>query len=379
VLHAYRDDAAYYEERADGLLASARDGTEPARAAFDRHGAPLTRDGARRVIAAEHGQLSWEALCRHVRDLGDEPFAAAYRRIEAHDVDGLRALLDVSPDVVGLRGTNGNDLLGMATATCDERLVALLLERGADPRGANVHGWTALHQAAYVGLPALVDLLLAAGAPVDVAARGAGGTPLIVALFWGHRAAAERLAEEGGVHPANLRTAAGLGRLDLIDELLANGRAGAERGFYRPHGGFPAWTPSDDQQEVLDEALAWAARSDRADAIERLVERGADVDADVYRGTALAWAAGHGHVAAIRRLVALGADPSRPGTFGGLTHGRDVTPLHLAAQNGHVDAIDALLELGADPTRADAIYDATPAGWAEHAGHREAAARLRLS
>ena len=276
------------------------------------------------------------------------------------------------------RGTNGNDLLGFAAATCDERLVALLLERGADPRAANVHGWTALHQAAYSGLAALVDLVLAAGGPLDVSARGDGGTPLVVALFWGHRAAAERLAAEG-VHPVNLRTAAGLGRLELIDAVLADGRAGAHRGFYRPHSGFPPWTPSADPQEALDEALAWAARNDRAEAIERLVEHGADVAADVYRGTALAWAAATGRVDAIRRLVALGADPNQRTTFGGSGHGQAATALHLAAQDGRLDAIAALLELGADPALTDGLYNATPGGWAEHGGHAEAAERLRVS
>jgi ankyrin repeat protein len=263
------------------------------------------------------------------------------------------------------RGTNGNDLLGMAGATCDERLVALLLERGADVMSANTHGWTPLHQAAYSNLPVLARMLLDAGARVDVSARGDGGTPLVVALFWGHREVAELLAEQG-VHPRNLRVGAGLGRIELADE------PGAHRSFYRPHGGFPAWRPSDDPQEALDEALAWAARSDRADTLAELVERGAAVDADVYRGTALAWAAACGRVAAIERLVALGADPNQRGTFGGPQHGEGVTALHLAAQDGQLDAVRTLLALGADPTIRDGLYDATPAGWAEHGGHPEA-------
>jgi hypothetical protein len=58
-------------------------------------------------------------------------------------------------------------------------------------------------------------MLLTAGAPVDVSARGDGGTPLVVAPFWGHREAAEILAA-----PGNLRVAAGLGNLALLDELL---------------------------------------------------------------------------------------------------------------------------------------------------------------
>jgi ankyrin repeat protein len=376
--HAYHDDLDYYDGRAYGLLASAEDGTGGAVAAFERHGAPLTRAGARTVIAREHGFPSWPALRRHVAGLREsgEPFARAYRAIEAHDVEGLPALLDRFPELVHARGTNGNDLLGMAGATCDERLVAILLERGADVTRANAHGWTPLHQAAYSDLPLLARMLLDAGARVDVSARGDGGTPLIVALFWGNRATAELLAGHG-VHPRNLRAAAGLGRLDLLDELIGTREAGGRRGFYRPHSGFPAWQPSDDPAEVRDEALAWAARSDRVDAIELLVGRGAEIEADVYRGTALCWAAACGRVEAVRCLVRLGADPSRRATFGGPGHGEGVTALHLAAQNGNVDVIRALLELGADPTVRDGLYEGTPANWAEHGGHEAAAELLR--
>jgi ankyrin repeat protein len=378
VQHAYHEDVEYYEGRAYGLLASAEDGTPGAVAAFARYDAPLTQDGARLVVAREHGCDGWDALRAHVAGLraSGDPFAAAYRAIEAHDVDGLRALVERSPEVVGAVGTNGNDLIGMAGATCDERLVKVLLEHGADPARGNAHGWTPLHQAAYGDLPLLARMLLDAGVPVDVAARGSGGTPLIVALFWGNRETAELLAGHG-VHPRNLRAAAGLGRLDLIAALLGAPEAGAERGFYRPHSGFPRWQPSDNPQEALDEALAWAARNDRVEALTALVEGGAAVEADVYRGTALAWAAACGRVAAIGRLVELGADPNQRGTFGGPEHGVEVTALHLAAQNGDLDTIRALLELGADPAIEDALYHGTPAGWAEHGGH--AAARELLS
>ena len=381
--HAYHEDLEYYDDRAYGLLASAEDGTDGAVAAFGRHDAPLTREGARTVIAREHGFPSWPALRRHVAGLREtgEPFARAYRAIEAHDVERLPALLDRFPELVGARGTNGNDLLGMAGATCDERLVAILLERGADVTRANAHGWTPLHQAAYSNLPAMARMLLDAGARTDVSARGDGGTPLVVALFWGNRETAELLAEHD-LAPGNLRVAAGLGRLDLLDELIdARGNlapeAGAHRGFYRPHSGFPAWQPSGDDAEVRDEALTWAARNGRVEALELLIERGASVEADVYRGTALSWAAACGRVAVIRRLVELGADPSRRTTFGGPGHGEGTTALHLAAQNGDMDAIRALLELGADPTLRDGLYDGTPAGWAEHGGHAAAAELLR--
>jgi ankyrin repeat protein len=329
-------------------------------------------------VAGEHGLATWEELQRHVAGLraSGEPFAAAYRAIEAHDVDGLREQLDAHPELIAARGTNGNDLLGMAGATHDERLVALLLERGADATSANAHGWTPLHQAAYSNLPQLARMLLEAGGRTGVSARGDGGTPLVVALFWGNRAVAELLAERD-LTPRNLRVAAGLGGVELIDELAGTDAAGAHRGFYRPHSGFPAWQPGDDPQEVLDEALAWAARSDRVQALDALVADGARPDGEVYRGTALSWAAACGHPAAIRRLVALGADPNLRTTFGGPQHGEGITALHLAAQGGHLDAIRALLELGADRSLKDGLYDGTPADWAEHSGHAAACDLLR--
>jgi ankyrin repeat protein len=381
--HAYHEDLDYYEGRAYGLHASARDGTESAVAAFERWSAPLSEAGARSVVARQHGFASWTALRGHVTGLRDsgEPFARAYRAVEAHDVDGLRAQLETFPDLATAVGTNGNDLLGMAGATCDERLVRVLLDAGADPTRGNAHGWTPLHQAAYSNLPLLARMLLDEGVPVDVFARGDGGTPLIVALFWGHREVTEVLAQYG-VHPRNLRAAAGLGRLDLVEELVApDGRlapgAGAHRAYYRPHSGFPDWRPSDDPQEVLDEALGWAARSDRVEVLEPLVARGARLEADVYRGSALMWAAATGRAAAVRRLLELGADPSGRSTFGGPTHGEGVTPLHLAAQDGHLDAVRALLDAGADPTARDANFDSTPDGWAEHGGHPAVAAAIR--
>jgi ankyrin repeat protein len=354
----FHDDIEYYEGRADGIATV--------------NG--VTTAEARRDLAGRHGFTSWSALRRHVGAIagGTEPappFMLAYRALETGDRERLVELLDAHPELVEMRGTNGNDLFGMAN---DLEITRLLLERGADVNRGNDYGWTKLHQAGYSNDLQLARLLLDAGARTDLYARGDGGTPLIAALFWGHREVVQHL----GLEPCNLRVAAGLGRVDLIDELVGTRAAGAHRGFYRPHGGFPAWTPSDDPQEVLDEGLVWAAKADRVEAIDRLVELGAQVEADPYRGTPLAWAASKGRVAAIRRLVELGADPNHRGTFGGLSHGEGVPPIHLAAQAGQEEAIDVLLKLGADPTIRDALYDGTAAGWAAHGCRPDLAERL---
>jgi ankyrin repeat protein len=374
--HAFEDDPSYYADRASGLLASALDGTPSAVAEFGRWSAPLTTEGAVLAVARNHGFDSWTALRRHVAGLSSEPFARAFQLLRAHDVDGLGELLDQFPTLVTAQGTNGNDLLGLASATCDERLVSLLVSRGADVRHGNAHEWTVLHQAAYSNLPAMASVLLSAGAPVSLSARGDGGTPLVAALFWGNVEVARVLAA-AGVTPRNLRTAAGLDDVAALESLWGTPSAGAHRGFYRPHGGFPSWRPGSSAAEVRDEALSWAARSDAVSALSWLASRGASLDADVYRGTALTWAAACGRVRAVRTLVELGAGVNVRGTFGGPQHGVGTTALHHAAEDGHLAVIEVLLAAGADPTIEDELYGATPAGWADH--NEKAAARDLLN
>jgi len=365
--HVFRDDPDYLSERADGLLASAMDGTPSVVAEFIRWSAPRTPDGARLVLARNHGFQDWESF------ILPPAFAAAYRLIEARDVDGLAALVDQFPGVVDVVGTNGNDLLGLAAATCDERLVAVLLARGAYVAHTNVHGWTALHQAGYANLPHMARVLLDADAPTAQYARGDGGTPLAVALFWGNVEVARVLAAVAVV-PHNLRTAAGLDNVELLETAAAE----SGRGFYRPHSGFPEWRPSDSLTEARDEAVSWAARSDAVEAITWLHKRGADVDANVYQGTPLVWAAVKGRVRAVRRLLELGAGVNVRGTFGGPRHGAGTTALHHAAEAGHLEVIEELLAAGADPTIEDDLYGGTPAGWAAHNGHPEARDLLSL-
>ena len=76
---AFREEIEYYDERAGGLLASAQDGTDGAVAAFSRHDAPLTHEGAQTVVAREHGFAIWAELAQHVAGLraSGDPFARA--------------------------------------------------------------------------------------------------------------------------------------------------------------------------------------------------------------------------------------------------------------------------------------------------------------
>lgn len=378
--HAFHVDVEYYERRADGLLASALDGTPGATAYFEGEGQEMDAAGARAVVARRHGFETWSALKRHVVALDEDgdPFRRAYLAVEAGADGTLLQLLERFPELARANGTNGNALINMAS---DLGVVRVLLEAGAEVAHPNAHGWTPLHQAAYGDDAALAELLLSYDAPADLSGRGAGGTPLIVALFWGHHAVVDVLLRAGN-HPNNLRVAAGTGDVDRIIELVPSpgsptDEASALRGFYRPHGGFPAWTPTDDPQEVLDEALSWAARSDRVEAVRELVSRGANLEADVYRGTPLMWAAATGRTSAIRELASLGATIDGRSSFGGPEHAEGATPLMLAAQSGHRDAVELLLSLGADPTLRDTLHNGDAAGWASFGNHPDLAALLR--
>jgi ankyrin repeat protein len=357
--------------------------------------APFTEDDARLVYAREHGFETWDDLKSRVTLLAartdtasTEPFMAAFGALESGDGAAFEALLRANPRLVDERGTNGNTLLNLAVSFAGQpdwqgstSTIEGLLAAGADVNDANDRGWTALHQAAYANKPEVAGLLLAKGAALDAEAHGAGGTPLITALFWGHREVADLLGRHG-VAPGNLRAAAGLGLLDLVEACFSGKRAltpeaGSARGFYRPHSGFPDWQPSTDPQEVLDEALVWACKSNRVSVLERLLQAGARLDADPYRGTPLIWAAVCNRTAAAAWLLDHGANLDQKATFGGSTHGQGVTALHMAAQCGHVPMVKVLVERGADRSLKDDLYHATAEGAAQYFGKVEVRDYLR--
>jgi len=144
---------------------------------------------------------------------------------------------------------------------------------------------------------ALIDVLIDAGARLD-------GNPEN-ALVNGNFAAAEHLVGRGA--SLTLATALCLGRWDDARR-LAQGATGRERQF----------------------ALILTALKGKAEAVQRLIEVGVDVNAvspDLY------------------------------------SH---ATALHHAVSSGVIDAVRVLVESGADLAARDTAYRGTPLGWAEY-------------
>ena len=297
------------------------------------------------------------------------------------ELDRLREIMGASPAVLSGRDENGRTLLDFAcrAATGDIAIplvpgtaeqhaaVDMVLAAGADPSAADDDGWTPLHTAAMAGHADLARRLVEAGASVRAEAYGKeGGSPLSYALFYAKAYMGEVLEP---AYPDNLRTAAALGR-DLgrfvsIEGLTDAAYTGLD--FYAPVF-FPDLQRTRSRQVVLDEALTWASRNDQCNAMASLVDLGADVNANAFRGTALLWACYADKVDAARWLLDHGADPDLRHDWGGEGHGVAAVAMHLAAQHNCVGCVRLLLERGADPDIVDGAHGGTPAGWAEFGG-----------
>ena len=118
------------------------------------------------------------------------------------------------------------------------------------------------------------------------------------------------------------------------------------------------------EHDAVDELVATAMSGDRA-AVERLLaaDPGLRERAIERCPDQLVRAAEQDSYEAVALLIELGFD----------VNARSRTaPLHEAAMRGNLRVIRLLLDHGADPNIHDTGYDATPAGWAEHHGQREA-------
>jgi hypothetical protein len=168
-------------------------------------------------------------------------------------------------------------------------------------------------------------------------------------------------------------------QLDYAVMLVATGKVPREAGAQIPL--IDALVARGAQPDGLESSVA----HNEMDAARRLVHHGAplsllaalclgfDQDAkrllplsgEAERADALVVAASLGLAGAVRVLLAAGADP----TIRSTRHHRHATALHEAALTGDEGLCAMLVNAGASLSVRDEMWNATPAGWATHAGH----------
>jgi len=246
-----------------------------------------------------------------------------------------------SPDIdVNQANRYGVAPLSIACQTGNAKLIARLLDAGANPNTTLPGGETALMTAAKVGRIEAIDLLLKKGAKLE-AANGSGQSALAIAAFEGHTEAVERLLKadakidrktKRGFTP--LMFAARAGHAETVNALI-NGDADVNDAHYDLAMRLvrAGADPNDDASAFNPlHVLTWVRKPHRGEGKDglpppkgsgamsslefatALIEAGAKVDSKVKDGsfkqqTAFLMAARRADLAYMKLLHELGANP----------------------------------------------------------------------
>lgn len=305
-------------------------GSEPVEEALYRHARQGQTEAALALLAA--GADPHALPDPRARDQRTLPMLAAV-------LGDLRLLRELIARGVGLNTAHAG-LTPLLAATRDSwhgrpEAVMTLLANGADARTTDADGNTALQHAARSTDPAVVALLLDAGAQVD-ALNHEGISPLGIACAAGNWRLAKYLLEHGakaepaGGQPALLSAAAGEDEAIGVQLLLKHKAKVDARGT---HG---------------RTALLQACQAGNEDIVGALLDAGADRNAHDQSGlTPLLEAARGGHLTVLQRL-----HPAKPDPHACDELGRNA--LTLACEAGaSAELLKQLLALGVDSEQRD--------------------------
>ena len=179
----------------------------------------------------------------------------------------LAAGTDVNAkDEISGQAVHGATPLHYAAARGRNKIVELLIVKGADVNTKTEFGETPLHYAATKDEQEVIEQRIAKGADINAKAgkgKNQGTTPLDYAIMWEHTAIADLLRKHGGKSGTedSIHVAAALGNIEAIKQHLA---VGADVNARKAHGGT---TP-----------LHRAASRGHKEVAELLIANGADVN-----------------------------------------------------------------------------------------------------
>ena len=280
----------------------------------------------------------------------DRKFHPAMAAIKTGDIEKLKELVAADPSLATSRSTRSHPtLLQCLALDAKDKPNAVQMAEVLIKAGAELH--EPLGACASIDNRPVAELLIDHGAAVD----GIGGwSPIEESLYWNSRNVLELLLERGA-KVQNLRTAAGLGRTDLIENYFN------ADGSLKPEAGKINW-PWGEIEVIMCSNHGKAGKNSLADRVNSWSQ-----DRQGIINNAFVYACMHGHIDAAQLLLDKGAEINIvPGGFDFAGTG-----LHYAALNGHREMVEFLLNHGADRNVKDTKVGSTAAGWAEYGGHPE--------
>jgi ankyrin repeat protein len=241
-------------------------------------------------------------------------------------------IMESEPEPAPVEPPTTDELLAAAVSD-PERLAQLLDNVSANIDALDDRGYAALHLAVWQGNLAAVETLLEYGADVEATTR-TKKRPLYLAVEAGNTEIVAALLVHGAVPDADVQG------LTALHEAVRRGEVEAAR-LLLDYGADVNATTYD-----LREPLFLAVLSRKANVIKLLLDRGAEPDSFFTEDppTALHLAAHYGDVDAMEALLDRGANVDPRDFEGG-------TPLFRAVESGHLNAVELLLQRGAN-TRA---------------------------
>ncbi|KAI4122622.1 MAG: hypothetical protein LQ338_005716, partial [Usnochroma carphineum] len=292
-------------------------------------------------------------------------WAEHYRNTKDEDMGTIARILETSSSrpIIAQYDRNYGTLLHLASAEGHERILQILLKKGADVNAQSGHYGTALQAASCEGYGEIVNVLLKKGADVN-AQSGHYGTALQAASCEGYSEIVNVLLKkgadtnvQGGLYGTALQAASYQGRDTIVHTLLKKGAdVNAQSGRYGTALQAASCEGYDEIVNVLlkkgadtnvqgglyGTALQAASYQGRDTIVHTLLKKGADVNAQggLYR-TALQAASKKGRNTIVHTLLKKGADINAQG-------GRFRTALLAALIKGHDTIVHMLLKEGAD-------------------------------